>query len=103
MAQVHHACFWWLNDPTSEQDAQDLLNAAKAMKDIPGVVAVKVGRQTEIPLDIPADKSFDLGLFMTFESKAAIEAYDPHPLHIKVIEVLQRVTKDFHGFYFEDF
>ena len=46
---------------------------------------------------------FDLGLFMTFESKAAIEAYDPHPLHGKVIEVLQRVTKDFHGFYFEDF
>jgi hypothetical protein len=53
---------------------------------IPGMRELEVGLNFE-----PSDAAYDLVLFATFDSRAALDAYQQHPAHLAVVEVIRRV------------
>jgi hypothetical protein len=68
----------WLKHPKSSADRAQLIRAAHSLRMIPGVLRVDVGRVVPaLPPD--TDKSFDLGVVITFRDRAALERYKSSP------------------------
>ncbi|MFC5745285.1 Dabb family protein [Actinomadura rugatobispora] len=96
---IKHVNFWWLKEPDNTDHRHALTEAAQALAGIDGVMDVSVGPRTGTDWEGP-DTTFDYGLIVTFESMDALRAYQPHPIHLKAIEVSERVCDRFHAFYF---
>lgn len=92
--QVEHVVLVWLKEAGSEAKRGELIDTAKGFQSqIPGIVSVSAG--TAVPSSRPVvDDSFDIGLVMRFENKAALDAYEKHPVHVKAVkEVLAPAAK----------
>jgi len=71
---VSRAVLMWLKHPESSADRAQLIRAAHSLRMIPGVLRVDVGRAVPgLPPEM--DKSFDLGVVITFRDHAALERY----------------------------
>lgn len=82
---VDHVVLVWLKRPGNEQDRQALREAGDRLRAIPGLLMLDGG--TPLASDRPVvDDSFDVGFVMRFPSKEALEAYEPHPAHMKEVE-----------------
>ncbi len=53
---------------------------------IPGLLELEVGLNFE-----PSDAAYDLVLFATFPSREALAAYQAHPAHVAVAQLIRRV------------
>jgi hypothetical protein len=72
---------------TKAENARMLKARIEAMRGaIPGMLELEVGLNFE-----PSDAAYDLVLFATFASRAALDAYQQHPAHLAVVDVLRRV------------
>lgn len=79
---VTHVVLLWLKDPQDAAGRQQIIEASKSFKQIPGVLSVAVG--IPLPDTRPTvDTTYDLGIAITMRDKAALEAYGPHPIHQK--------------------
>lgn len=82
---VDHVVLVWLKRPGNEQDRKALREAGDRLRSIPGILFLDHG--TPLASDRPVvDDSFDVGFVMRFKSKAALDAYEPHPDHMKEVE-----------------
>jgi hypothetical protein len=90
---VDHIVLIWLKRPGNEQDRKALRDAADQLRSIPGIVFLDHG--TPVSSDHPiVDDSFDVAYVMRFTSKEALQAYDPHPDHLKQVEnVIRPLSK----------
>lgn len=90
---VDHVVLIWLKRPGNAQDKQALAAAAEELRAIPGIKSLNHG--PALPSDRPVvDDSFDTGLVIHFDSAAALNAYETHPLHVKkVTEVLKPLSR----------
>jgi hypothetical protein len=71
---VSRAVLMWLKHPDSSADRAQLMRAAHSLRMIPGVLRVDVSRVVPaLPPDM--DKSFDLGVVITFRDRAALERF----------------------------
>ena len=61
------------------------LNALKALIDELKTIEVGVDFNQ-------SQRAFDLSLYSTFETKEELKAYAIHPEHLKVVELIKRVT-----------
>jgi hypothetical protein len=93
LGHVDHVVLIWLKDPTDHAVRHKIIEASEAFRQIPGVLDVRQGRP--VPSTRPiVDSSFDIGFVITFESRAALDAYGPHPIHQKAAqELIQPNTK----------
>lgn len=57
-------------------------------RQIPGIVAAELGEDF-----MHKERSFDVALIFTFQDRAALEAYTPHPIHQQVVEESHRINE----------
>ncbi len=80
-----HVVIFWTN-PARPNAADELIaGAEKYLKPIPGIVSFHVGRM--VPSHRPVvEQSYQVALNVQFETQAAQDAYQTHPLHLEFVE-----------------
>jgi Stress responsive A/B Barrel Domain len=74
----------WLKHPERSADRAQLSRAAHSLRMIPGVLRVQTGR-TVPTLPSGADRSFNLGVVITFRDRAALQRYEKDPRHLEAM------------------
>ncbi len=91
---VKHIVFWKLVDREPEGSKADIARAMKtaieALKDlVPGVEHIEVGIDIE-----GSSAAWDVSLYSEFESPEALAAYQSHPEHIRVRDMILEFVTD---------
>lgn len=77
---VTHVILMWLKHPDRGADRAQIMRAAHSLRMVPGVRRVEAGRT--VPALPPGfDRSFDLGVVITFRDQAALQRYKKDPRH----------------------
>jgi hypothetical protein len=80
---VDHVVLLWLNEPGNAAVKEKMISASREFaREIPGIVSVTVGDAVPSDRDV-VDDSFDLGITIRFRDRAALDAYQKHPAHLK--------------------
>lgn len=91
---ITHVVVFWLDKPVGDNRAK-LLEAAKALGDIPGCGNFRAGVAVLSPRGV-VDDSFAVAISMDFADQAAADAYQSHPDHLKfVTEAVKPAVKRF--------
>jgi hypothetical protein len=78
--QYVHIVMVWLKDAGDKATIDSVIETTRSFARIPGVREIRVGRA--VPGDRPiVDDSFDVGLYLTFDTRADLRAYLEHPMH----------------------
>ncbi len=75
---VHHVYFWLHH----KYDKQALLNGLQTLQSIEHIGQMHIGMPADTYRAV-VDSSYDVSLLLLFESGAAEEAYQTHPVHEK--------------------
>lgn len=91
---LKHVVMWRLKDEAEGADratnARRVKTALESLRGrIPGLVHLEVGIDVE-----RSSAAFDVVLVSEFESAAALAAYQVHPDHVKVAELIGRVRSE---------
>ena len=84
--QIIHHVFFWLNNPDSESDKQQLMEGLNTLSSIDEVKVLLVGTPASTIEREVVDNSFDVSELMIFESVEAQDAYQVHPIHTEFVE-----------------
>jgi hypothetical protein len=82
---VNHIVMCWLKDSGNAAHRVQLVEVSKSFLEIPGVREVRVGPVIGSDREI-VDDSFDIAIFMTFDSVADMDAYIVHPDHAAAVK-----------------
>lgn len=74
----------WLKHHGNSADRAQLIRAAHSLRMIPGVLRVETGRPVPT-LGPDVDRSFDLGVLITFRDRAALRRYEKDPRFLEAI------------------
>jgi outer membrane murein-binding lipoprotein Lpp len=89
VGQVQHIVIAWLKEPGNAAQRRELIEASRQLAAIPGVVRVSAGEP--LPQRRPVeDDSYDVAVVITFSSRAALDAYQEHPEHLRATEQVLR-------------
>jgi hypothetical protein len=80
---VHHV-FFWLKNPDSESDKQQLIEGLNTLRAIDEVKLLMVGTPASTIEREVVDNSFDVSELMIFDSVQAQDAYQVHPIHAQL-------------------
>lgn len=75
----------WMKRPDSIYDRTQLIHAARSLQMMPGVVRVDTGRTVPMEND-QTDRSFDLGVAITFRDRAALQRFEHDPRRASAME-----------------
>ena len=76
-----HSVYFWLKPGTPEAARQQLLQDCQTyLAKIPGVRHLFAGRPANTPRPV-VDNSYDVGLCVALDDRAAHDIYQEHPLH----------------------
>jgi len=79
-ARAVHVVLIWLKEPGNQDHRHTVIEATRGFSHLPGIEQIRIG--APIPSDrATVDASFDVGLYMVFESTSALDAYLAHPEH----------------------
>jgi Stress responsive A/B Barrel Domain len=81
---VTHVILIWMKHPHRSTDRAKLRRAAYSLRMMPGVLRVEAGR-TVPALPPGLDRSFDLGVVITFRDQAALQRYEKDPRHLEAM------------------
>lgn len=85
---ITHIVFFKLKDGSEENVAR----AAQVLKDMEG--KIEVLKSIEVGIDVlHSERSYDIALITKFESMEALEIYQVHPVHKKIIEYMLQVRE----------
>lgn len=84
--KVEHIVLVWLKRPGNAADRATLIaTARKFQAEIKQIQHLSVG--PAVPSERPiVDDSFDVGFVMRFASKAHMDAYEKHPVHVNAVK-----------------
>ena len=83
---VEHVVLVWMNEPGNAAVKDKMIAAARTFpKEIPGILSMSIGDAVPSNREV-VDDSFDLSLVMRFTTKAALDAYEAHPVHVKAVK-----------------
>ncbi|WKN32492.1 Dabb family protein [Porifericola rhodea] len=85
-SELLHHVFFWLNNPSSEEDLNRLIKGVKGLREIDPQKKVNVGVPAKTPKRDVIDDSYDVSLLISFNSVEEHDAYQDHPLHHKFID-----------------
>jgi hypothetical protein len=91
---IKHIVLWRLKEFAEGSIKQgNILKVKEMLEDmrgkIPGMLKLEVGLNSE-----SSDSASDISLYTEFESRAALDAYQIHPVHMKVKEFLPLVRSE---------
>ena len=82
---LHHV-FFWLKNPESEADKQQLISGLKTLAAIPTIRHIHVGVLASTEKREVVDTSWDVSELMFFDDEAGQKIYQDHPLHLTFIK-----------------
>lgn len=85
-SQVVHHVFFWLKNPGSEADRKQLIEGLNTLRAIKEVKQLLIGIPASTVKREVVDNSFDVSELMYFESAAAQDVYQTHPVHNAFVE-----------------
>ncbi len=88
-SKIVHIVLIWLNEPKNTNHLAEVIKTTRALQEIPEIEEIRVGESISSERPI-VDDSFDVALFMVFDSKAALEAYLVHPKHKAAVKAVLR-------------
>ena len=77
---LHHV-FFWLKNPQSEADKQQLISGLKTLSRIPAIRQIHVGLIASTEKREVVDTSWDVSELMFFDDEAGQKIYQDHPIH----------------------
>lgn len=77
---LHHV-FFWLKNPQSEADKQQLISGLKTLTGIPAIRQIHVGVIASTEKREVVDTSWDVSELMFFDDEAGQKIYQDHPIH----------------------
>jgi len=80
---IHHV-FFWLKDPASEADRQQLTEGLRRLGRVATIRSHHIGRPAGTHRDV-IDASYSLSWLTTFDSAADEAAYQQDPLHLAFV------------------
>ncbi len=83
---ILHSVYFWLKEGITPEEDKDFLNFFEALRTIPSVKFLKVGKPAPTHQRDVVDNSFSYLLFVTFESMDDINNYEVHPDHLAAID-----------------
>lgn len=91
--RVNHLILIWLKDSGNLEQRQQIIEATRTLRQIPGVISVRVG--SVIPSDRSVvDDSFDVGVQMLFADRQSMKRYTANPEHLRTVnQVVMPLTK----------
>lgn len=94
-SRVHHIVICWLKESGNDAARQELIEAVRGLKDIPGVLDVHAG--AVLPSDRPiVDSSFDVAIIFTFSDQETMKAYLTHPTHRQALkQTIRPLVREF--------
>ena len=98
---VVHVVLVWLEEPGNQEHIQQVIDVSKQLKEIPDIQEMRVGRSISSDRKI-VDDSFDVGLYMTFNSVDDMQSYLNNTEHIKAVtDVLKPISSKIRVYDFE--
>jgi hypothetical protein len=91
---IKHLVLWKLKEnaegKTKQENALELKAALEGLREKIGEI-----RALEVGLNFnPAETACDLSLYSEFKTREDLENYQKHPDHLKVVELVKKVTMD---------
>lgn len=90
---IKHIVMWKLkatDPPAKRAAALELKAALEGLRGtVPQVRTLEVGVNFN-----PADSASDVSLYTAFDSREDLDLYQEHPEHLKVVEVVKRLTAE---------
>lgn len=77
---LHMFAFRWKPGVTTEQKQRATAEIRNLQGRIPGLLETWIGENIS-----PRSQGYELGGVMKFESRSALEAYSPHPVHQELL------------------
>ncbi len=77
---VHHV-FFWLKQPGSAADRDQLVAGLRALAKIPVIRSLQIGVPASTEQRDVVDASFDVSELMVFDNVADQKVYQDHPIH----------------------
>lgn len=84
-AKIVHHVFFWLNNPGSSADRDQLIAGLRALAEIPVIRSLQIGVPASTEQRDVVDASFDVSELMVFDSEADQKVYQDHPIHLKFV------------------
>lgn len=91
--QIVHHVFFWLKNPGSEADKQELITGIKSLKPIPQIKKLLIGTPAATEKREVVDSSFDVSELVYFNSVKDQNAYQVHPLHKAFVDKYSHLWK----------
>lgn len=82
---IHHV-FFWLNNPGSKADRDQLIAGLNTLRAIEVVQQLHIGVPASTEKREVVDNSYDVSELMFFASVEDQKRYQDHPLHLKFVE-----------------
>ncbi len=91
---IHHTVFFRMSESAQGNNAEantvELVRRLHGLLgEIPGLLSMHAGRDFS-----GSPVSFDVALHSTFASRADLEVYRTHPMHVPVVEFVKAVTSE---------
>lgn len=81
-----HCVFFTLKPETTPEQAQELIDGCKTLKQVPSVRRLDVGlRHPEMKRDVNV-LDYEIGLVVYFDDKAGHDLYNTHPIHNAMVD-----------------
>lgn len=81
---LHHVYFW-LKNPDSPEDYQQLLEGLRSLTPIRSIVSHHIGKPADTSRGV-IDTSYSLSWLLLFGSKEDQDQYQTDPIHLKFVE-----------------
>jgi len=82
---IHHV-FFWLNNPGSKADRDQLIAGLNTLRAIEVVQQLHIGVPASTEKRDVVDNSYDVSELMFFASVEEQKRYQDHPLHLKFVK-----------------
>ncbi len=78
------------------KDENKALNMARVRKKLEDLEeSIDVLKSMEVGINFnESDRAMDMSLYSTFESQRDLKIYQEHPEHLKVVELIRKVTEE---------
>ncbi len=89
---LHHV-FFWLKNPESAADKQELIRGLKTLSAIPSVRQLHVGVLASTEKREVVDTTWDVSELMFFDDTAGQKVYQDHPIHQEFVKQYAHLWK----------
>ena len=86
LPMLSHHVFFWLKNPSSDEDKATLITGIKTLAKIDGIRAMHIGQPASTEIREVIDNSYSLTELIFFDSVEAEQTYQQHPIHQAFID-----------------